>query len=255
MEDLTSNSELLCTLFIHMLRLLKYYSCSKACLGCWVQGLNVLNTSLQPSWKFRFPSLPGFLSHQLLQAMPMLCLCWQCRASWAGFELASEIEVVLLSQHSTAPSQGTATSSCTYLLLRGDEWFHPVQCNDIISTNSGATDICRRHTASDGMKRPGSFEISAKITKWHDVHLPQTSAQATVPRSSTLWLPCGYILACLPTRLPSNPAPDWAEMTGLTWRSALRADDWKVGRKWLRGPDDLRHMFGGGKGQEPPDES
>lgn len=96
-----------------------------------VPGLNVLNTSLQPSWKFRFPSLPGFLSHQLLQAMPMLCLCWQCRASWAGFELASEIEVVLPSQHNTAPSQGTATSSCTYLLLRGDEWFHPVQCNDI----------------------------------------------------------------------------------------------------------------------------
>lgn len=125
----------------------------------------------------------------------------------------------------------------------------------LLGANSVATDICRRHTAPAGMKGCGSLEISTKVSKWHGVHLPQTPAQPTVPRSFTLWLRCGYVLACLPARLLLNPAPDWAKMTGLTWRSALRADDWKVRRKWLRGPDDLRRVFGGEKEQEPPDES
>lgn len=51
--------------------------------------------------------------------------------------------------------------------------------------------------------------------------------------------PCGYVLAYLPTRLPLSTAPDCARKTGLTCRRALRAADWEVRRKWLRGPDEL----------------
>lgn len=60
--------------------------------------------------------------------------------------------------------------------------------------------------------------------------------------------PCDYVLTYLPARLPLNLAPDWAKKAGFTWTTALTADDWKVGRKWLRGPDELRQMFGDRKG-------
>lgn len=61
--------------------------------------------------------------------MSMLRSCWQCRAPWAGFELASKLEVVQSSQHSVAPSQGT---NCMQLTgTQWDEWFHPVQCNHV----------------------------------------------------------------------------------------------------------------------------
>ena len=120
-------------------------------------------------------------------------------------------------------------------------------CISLLGASSGVTDIRRRHTVPAGMKCCGSLEISIKITKMHDVHLPRTPAEATMSRSFTLWLRCSYVPAYLLARLPLNSAPDWAK-TGLTWRSALRADDWEVGRKWLRGPDELRQMFDERKG-------
>lgn len=94
----------------------------------------------------------------------------------------------------------------------------------LLGASSGVTGICRRHTVPAGMKCCGFLEISIKITKMHDVHLPRTPAQATMLRSFTLWLHCGYFPANLSARLPLNPAPDWSKKAGLTWRSTLRAD-------------------------------
>lgn len=110
------------------------------------------------------------------------------------------------------------------------------------------TDTQQRHTAPAEGKCCGSLEISTKILKMHDVLLHRLLSRSQCLEASfcdTLWL----YSSLPPSNVPLSTVPDCARKTGLTDKNALWAGDWKVRRRWLRGPDELTHLRWGERGR------